>query len=260
MNSLKKLLLLSILIIPVHSFAEAGADDMNKANNPLTPMLGLNFQDYFANSLSGSDETSNSFLLRGIVPHKTGGLPQIARVTLPYQSVPVSKNKKEHGFGDINLFDIFLLKPVKGIQFGVGPYFVLPTASKTETGADKWQAGLSAIAIKAESWGMVGGLLTYQHDVAGPSERPTQNIATAQPFIIFNFPLGYYMRSTGVMTFNLETGHYYIPVGAGLGKVWKLDSGTVVNLSIEPQWTVAYSGDNQPLFQTFAALNFQFPI
>lgn len=255
-----KSIIFAALLIPLIAAAAPDVDTMNKANNPLTPMLGLNLQDYLTSSISGSDETSNSFLLRGIVPHKLGGLPQIARMTVPYQSVPISSSDKEHGLGDVNLFDIFLFKPVKGIQLGVGPYFVFPTATKEVTGADKWQAGLSAIAIKAESWGMIGGLVTYQHDVAGPSERPTQNITTAQPFFIFNLPHAYYLRSTGVWNFNLETGHYYIPVGAGFGKIWKLDSGTVVNLSIEPQWTVAYSGDNQPLFQTFAALNFQFPL
>jgi len=48
---------------------KASAEDVNKANNPLTPAITLNFQDQ-AHDL---DQWSNAFLLRGVVPHKLGG-------------------------------------------------------------------------------------------------------------------------------------------------------------------------------------------
>lgn len=257
---MRKLLSLLCLLIPFSLLAQTSTDDVNKANNPLTQMFGLNFQDYYSSSIFGTDQTSNSFLLRGVLPHKIGGFPQITRVTLPYQTLPTGDGEYAQGVGDLNLFDIFLLKPKNGVEFGVGPYFVFPTAAKDETGAGKWQAGASAIAMKPGAWGMLGALLTYQHDFAGPDERPTQNIATLQPFFIYNLPKGFYARSTGVWNFNWQNGHYYIPVGAGFGKVWKLKSGTVVNLGVEPQWTVVHEGDGQPNFQTFMVLNLQFPL
>ncbi|MES1180386.1 MAG: hypothetical protein ABUL66_00835, partial [Verrucomicrobiota bacterium] len=40
------------------------ADDMNNANNPLTPMLGISFQDYYTPSYYGLDDSdSNTGLL-----------------------------------------------------------------------------------------------------------------------------------------------------------------------------------------------------
>ncbi|WP_408096888.1 hypothetical protein ACJVC5_17770 [Peredibacter sp. HCB2-198] len=251
-----------ITLFILSSFAAYAADtkDMNTANNPLTPMLGLNFQDYYTSSLFGSDDTANAFLLRGTLPQKIGGLPQITRLTVPYQNAPRPGRDGVNGLGDINIFDIFLMKPVNGVEFGVGPYFVFPTATEDETGAGKWQAGASAVAIKPGDWGMMGALLTYQHSFAGPSERPTQNLATLQPFLIYNLPKSFYVRSSGVMNFNWQNGHYYIPIGAGAGKVWKLKSGTIMNLFVEPQWTIAHEGDGQPNFQTFMGLNLQFPL
>lgn len=223
-------------------------------------MLGLNLQNYWTTSMYGTNDDANAFLVRGVLPHKTGGLPQIARITLPYQSVPVPGGNNVNGMGDINLFDIFLLKPVKGIEFGIGPYFSFPTATRMETGVDKWQAGLSGIVIKPSATGLLGTLMTYQHDFAGPSERPTQNIGTIQPFVIYNLPKTFYLRSTAIMNFNMQNGAYSIPVGVGAGKVWTLKSGTILNLFAEPQWTVAHSGVGVPKFQLFAGLNLQFPI
>lgn len=237
--------------------AEISSDDMNKANNPLTPMFGLNFHDYIGSSIFGTDDDANTFFLRGTMPHDLFGLPQIARLSVPYLTVPSPASTS--GLGDINLFDIFLL-PVPGIEFGIGPYFVFPTASEDETGADKWQLGLSTTAIAKGSWGLLGGLITYQHDVAGDDDRPTQNILNVQPFFIFNLPQAYYLRSVGIWYFDLERGDYYIPIGAGFGKIWKMNQGTVINAFVEPQWTVAHEGDGVPNFQTFLGLNLQFPM
>ena len=112
-----------ITLFMLSSFALYAADtkDMNTANNPLTPMLGLNFQDYYTSSIFGSDDTANAFLLRGTLPQKIGGLPQIMRLTVPYQNAPRPGRDGVNGLGDINLFDIFLMKPKNGIEFGIGP-------------------------------------------------------------------------------------------------------------------------------------------
>lgn len=251
---------LSLILLTQISVAATDADNMNQSNNPLTPMLGVNFQDYLTSSIFGTDESSNTFLLRGTLPHKIGGVSQISRLTLPYVTAPDTDGENTQGIGDLNFFDIFLFKPVRGIEFGVGPYFVFPTAAKDATGAGKWQAGASAVAIKPIPQGVFGALLTYQHDFAGPSERATQNLASLQPFATINLPKSFYLRSTGVWNFNWQTGDYYIPVGVGLGRVWKKKNGTILNLFAEPQWTVAHEGDGQPNFQTFVGLNLQFPL
>ncbi|WP_374028966.1 hypothetical protein [Bdellovibrio bacteriovorus] len=239
--------------------AAVSSDDMNKSNNPLAPMVGLNLHDYITSSIFGTDETSNSFNLRGALPHLLGGHPQLARLTVPYQTVPEAGGDQVSGLGDINLFDIFLMK-AGNLELGVGPYFIFPSASEDETGAGKWQLGASGVVIAPQTWGMVGALLTYQHDVAGDDDRPTQNIATLQPIVMHNLPQAFYLRSTGIWYFNWETGDYYLPIGLGVGKVWKLESGITLNLFAEPQWTVAHEGDGVPNYQTFVGLNFQFPI
>ncbi|WP_256985634.1 hypothetical protein [Bordetella genomosp. 1] len=105
--------------------------------------------------------------------------------------------------------------------------------------------------------GLLGGLVQWQHSFAGQSQRETVHSATLQPFLIHNLPGGWYLRSTATWTFDLQHGQYYIPLGAGAGRAWRVGK-TIVNAFVEPQWTVAHRGDGLPQFTVFAGLNFTF--
>ena len=235
-------------------------DQVNAANNPLTPTITANLQDQWAPQLYDSDASSNAFLLRGVLPHLLGGVPQILRGTLPIATAPsTSGSGNTTGLGDLNLFDLALFKR-DDLAFGIGPQLTIPTATDRALGTGKWQAGLAGVAIAPQSFGLLGALVTWQHSFAGPSDRPTQNNLSIQPLFIYNLPQGVYLRSTATWNFALAQDNYVIPVGAGLGKVWARSDGSTVNVFAEPQWTIAHHGAGQPKFQVFAGVNLQFPI
>ncbi len=224
--------------------AASTADVANKSNNPLNPAPGLNFQDYYSSKLYGSDSYSNDFLLRGTLPLPPMGfipVPELIRLTVPISTRPESSGGYTTGLGDINIFDIFLLK-TDGPQVGVGPLLTIPTASNDALGTGKWQAGLAAVVIDPSPQRLLGALVQWQASFAGDSDRPNVDTLTFQPFLIYNLPQGWYLRSTGIWTFNLENGTYYIPVGLGAGKTWK-SGKNIYNVFVEPQWTVAHDGE-----------------
>ena len=95
---------------------------------------------------------------------------------------------------------------------------------------------------------------------AGDDDRPTAQIVTAQPIVTYNLPAGFYLRSTGVMTFDLGNHTTTIPVGFGAGKVWSFGNGSTVNAFAEPQYSVIHSGVGVPIWQIFAGINFQFAL
>ena len=248
------------LVLSPSSLRAQTTDQVNASNSPLTPTLGANLQNLWAPDLYGSDASTNAALLRGVLPHLLGGVPQILRATLPIVTAPsASGSGNTTGLGDLNLFDVVLFKEGSA-AFGVGPQLTLPTATDRVLGTGKWQAGLATIVIAPQKWGLMGALVTWQHSFAGPSDRPTQNNALVQPIFIYNLPQGVYLRSTAVMTFAFAQNTYFIPLGAGVGKVWAQPDGTTINLFAEPQWTVAHHGVGQPKFQLFAGVNMQFPI
>jgi hypothetical protein len=237
--------------------APAG-DAANEANNPLTPKITVNFHDQWAPQLYGSDDYTNAFLFRGVIPNVAFGQPQLFRYTLPVVTAPTATGKTT-SVGDLNLIDLFPFK-VGTTEVAIGPQITAPTAAHRETGSGKWQGGLAGIAIAPQRWGLLGTLVTWQQSFAGSGKRPDQNNLSFQPLVLYNLPKGWYLRSTATWNFDLQRGNYAIPVGLGAGKVRVLKGGVTLNAFIEPQWTVARSGIGQPQFQVFAGINLQFPV
>lgn len=104
-----------------------------------------------------------------------------------------------------------------------------------------------------------GTLTTYQAAIAGDPERPFVQTLVHQNFVILQVGGGWYLRSSPIWTFDLETGNFNMPFGLGAGKVFAFDR-VVVNTFIEPQATLAKYGALTPAFQLFMGLNLQFPI
>jgi hypothetical protein len=246
-------------LVPAQQAEADHASDANKSNNPLNPSPALNFQDYYTPELYGSDAYTNDFLIRGALPLRPMGIipwPQLIRATVPISTRRDPAGGYTTGLGDMNVFDIFLLK-TEGTQLGVGPLLTMPTASADELGTGKWQAGLAAVAVHSTPQRILAGLVQWQASFAGDDDRADVDTLTVQPLFIYNLPKGRYLRSTGIWTFDLENDHYYIPVGLGAGKVWK-SGNTIMNAFVEPQWTVAHDGDGLPKFTLFAGLNLTF--
>lgn len=250
-----------LLLLVAVGAAPAGlgqtAAEVAKANNPLAPVTAINFHDYYVPTLYGiPDQSANAMLLRPVLATSR----MIIRGTLPLSTVPLGAGDPASGLGDFSIFDAFLLTSSESrTQFGLGPLLVVPTATDDVLGAGKWQAGGALVGVSSVApTVMLFGLVTYQHSFAGDTSRPTASLLTAQPGAIIQIGGGYYVRSTGVWQFNTQTGDYSIPFGLGAGKV--LRAGTaVLNVFLEPQFTVLHEGVGQPAFQTFAGINIQFP-
>jgi hypothetical protein len=264
--------------------ASATADAVSKANNPLASMNAFNVQNYYDPSLySIPNGIGNTMMLRvAIVAGR-----QIIRATLPVATLPAGYEiynlqppsspigevapltavpaeapavsiTYASGLGDFNIFDMIKLNgDAARTQYALGPLFVAPTATDKALGAGKWQAGLSAVAIHPLPAGsLLGVLATWQHSFAGHADRPDTNFFTCQTLGTFGIGGGYYIRSTGVMTFDETNGRYLIPLGVGAGKVFKAGNATA-NAFIEPQFTIYHQGIGQPSIQLFAGINLQ---
>jgi hypothetical protein len=233
----------------------AAAATASDAVNPLSRTQAFNVHDYYVPSLTEApDEISNTAWLR--YAQSVGSW--IVRASLPFSRVPAGDGTLKSGMGDFNVFGAYLFDTPSGTSFGVGPQLTAPTATADETGTGQWQAGLASIYFNGQSkvvqW---GGLVTWQTDFAGDDDRPGTNVLAVQPFFFVQMGKGLYLRSTGIMAFNLENGSYNVPLGVGLGKV--IPAGkTVFNVFVEPQFTVASHGAYQPDLQIFVGINAQF--
>jgi hypothetical protein len=236
---------------PAH---ELDDETLKKANNPMAAVKALNVHNYVISSLYGvPGTTGNQLLLRYAQP--VGKF--LVRATIPFVLSSPPNEGPTAGLGDFSMFAIYSLPSKAGNQFGIGPSLTIPTGTN-DLGQGKWQAGVSFLAFFARSRVVqIGTLLQWQSSFAGDDDRPDVSLLTPQVFFIWQAGAGVYFRSTGVWSFDLESGNYNVPIGLGIGKVIK--SGKVVfNLFAEPQVSVLAQGAGQPKFQTFIGFNTQF--
>src|SRR5262245_42207540 len=87
---IKKSIVVVMLVLSLPTRARAqSSEDVNKANNPLTPTITINLQDQYVDSYYGiPDANANTGLVRGVLPHKLFGWPQILRATIPIVTSP----------------------------------------------------------------------------------------------------------------------------------------------------------------------------
>jgi hypothetical protein len=250
-------------IEPAWTAQDGGApsvDEINQSNNPLNNALSVNVQDQYTPELYDSSAYTNDLLLRVTAPMPPNSfvpVPQLIRATLPISSRPDPDGGYENGFGDLNIFDIFLVDKVNDFEIGVGPLFTLPTATDDVLGTEKWQLGAAALGVHASEKGLLGGLLQWQTSFAGDDDRDDVQTLLAQPFLIHNMADAWYLRSTAIWTFNLENGDYFAPFGLGAGRVFKGGTNTY-NVFVEPQLTVFHEGNGVPEFSIFFGVNTTF--
>lgn len=242
--------------VAVASEAELAA----QANNPLANIKAFNLHNYYIGNLTEVDESANQFWVRYAQPFSVGESNWLMRASLTVNSYPTPPDgDKETGIGDFNIFAAYLFDTGNpAVSFGLGPLLAAPTASKDALGSEKWSLGFANVLFNAENERFqYGYLLTWQHSFAGNDDRATVNMAAFQPFAMLQLGGGLYLRSTGIWVYNLENDDYSIPLGIGVGKVFKQDK-TVYNLFLEPQFSVADRGPGQPEWQVFVGLNMQF--
>jgi hypothetical protein len=138
---------------------------------------------------------------------------------------------------------------------GVGPLVVAPTATSTALGDRRWQLGGQGIVSARHAWGLTAALAAYQQSF----DRQSQSF-TFQPLLFYNLADGYYLRSSGIVSFDLAHRTTVVPVGIGLGRVIPLPSGRILNFFVEPQYSAIRNGEGVPTFQVYAGINVQFPL
>lgn len=231
-----------------------------QANNPLANMKAFNMHNYYIGELTGSKEEANQFWLRYARPFSIGESSWLMRASLPYNSFPTPPNgSTQNGVGDFNVFAAYLMDTGNpGVSFGFGPQITAPTATDDALGSERWSAGVANVLFNATSSKFqYGYLLTWQHSFTGKSGRADVNVGAFQPFAIYQLGGGTYLRATPIWAYNFDNDAYSVPLGVGVGQVWKKDK-TVYNLFVEPQFSAVDHGAGQPKWQIFIGLNMQF--
>ena len=218
--------------------AAANAEELRKAaQNPIASLISVPIQPTWNFGIGPSDRTQNIWLVQPVIPvsvSKDWNL--IVRWITPivYQPIPVpqppgSPNQETGVFGLGDMNPSFFLSPKKSkVIWGVGPTFVLPTATNTTyLGQGKLSMGPTVVALIQPSHFTMGFLSNNYWSVAGHSDlnKPAVNQFLLQYFVNYNMKKGYYLLTAPIITADWrETngGRWVVPFGGGVGRIMRL--------------------------------------
>ncbi len=245
---------------PIPDDTSATHNTTNLANNPVTPKVTYEFQNYLSPSPQGlGGRYNNETLFRLYLPVHAFGVTNIVRFYQPIDRKVLQPHGSTAGFGDLTIYDLSLRQQGKW-TLGAGPLLVVPVGSHKNMTAGKWQAGAAGIFVHSAKSGLLGAVITYQHSFSGYGrDRPADELLTVQPQIRINLKNHYYLRSTGFWNLDWDSHVSEIPVGLGLGKVVTMQNKTTLNFYVEPDVSVYHEGVGSQVFQVLAGLNVQLP-
>ena len=122
-----------------------------EAQNPIANLISVPIEADFNFGLGPFNRDQTLLTIKPVIPFELGGgWNLVTRTIIPTfipQPITATPGKEVYGLDDINP-QFYFVAPPKGIlTWGVGPQFTLPTATRTATGADKWQGGPTAVVV-----------------------------------------------------------------------------------------------------------------
>jgi hypothetical protein len=95
-----------------------------------------------------------------------------------------------NGMGDIVMTAFFSPAKAGRVIWGVGPVFLLPAATNTALGSEKFGIGPSVVALTRPGPWTIGVLYNSIWSTSGANDRKDVNTTYLQPFVNYNLGRG----------------------------------------------------------------------
>ena len=215
---------------PATSDSKSATELAKKLANPVASLISVPIQ-YNDDELGGSNSGAavSRLFIQPVIPFSlTEDWNLITRTII--QGVEQYGFKSdilnESGTGDSTASQFFSPKEPTdgGLIWGVGPVELLPTASESVLGTEKWGLGPTGVVLK-QSGPWTAGLLASQiWSVAGDSDRDDLNVLSLQPFFSYttetHTTIGMYTEST----YDWHASQWSVPVIVQAGQIFKIGS------------------------------------
>jgi hypothetical protein len=239
------------------------AELAKKLTNPIANLISLPLQN---NTDVGIGENHNGYKntlnVQPVIPITLSKkLNLITRYIFPVVSQKniTGDSTSQAGLGDATISAFFSTSETKkGWVWGVGPVFLVPTATNEFLGGKKFGIGPSALALVQTHGMTMGALVSQTWSVAGDEDRSDVNFLYVQPFFSYNWKSGAGVGMSAEITQNWEAGSttaYIIPNISGITKLGK----QIISLLIGPRIQVASPDKNGAVFGIRAQVSFVFP-
>ena len=225
---MKALPFIIILLFIIKSVWAQETDQAKEAQNPLANIISMPLHNNTSFGIDTSDRTSNTLNIQPIYPISLGKeWIMINRSIIPIQSTPDFSESSGtiSGLGDISYTAWFAPPPKGSLTWGIGPSFILPTASKDILGSGKLSLGPSVVLVNMTEKIMLAAVIADWISVAGDENRADVHTFYFQYILTKFLPKKWYVSTAPINTANWEAPEgerWTIPVGGGFGKMFKI--------------------------------------
>lgn len=208
--------------------AEREYDLARDLSNPVAALVTVPFQLNYDRGLGPAEDGRRyTFNIQPVVPFSlTPEWNLISRTILPVidQKDAVPGGGSQSGLGDT--VQSLFLSPAKptasGLIYGVGPVFLLPTASDRRLGTEKWGAGPTGVVLRQDGPWTVGLLANHLWSVAGESERRDVNATFLQPFVTYVTRTRTTFAINSESTYDWQRSRWTVPINVSVSQLLRV--------------------------------------
>jgi hypothetical protein len=204
-----------------------------KLSNPVAALISVPFQFNYDQNIGPSDDGHRTYMnLQPVIPVSiSADWNMISRTILPVtsQSDIAPGSGHQFGLGDITQSLFFSPKSPSsnGIIWGVGPAFLIPTATDALLGSKKWGAGPTAVVLKQQHGWTYGFLFNHIWSFASASgghdaSHPDISSTFIQPFLSYTTPTAWTYGINTESSYNWKQHQWATPINITVGKLVRI--------------------------------------
>lgn len=245
------------------AFAESNEELARKLANPVASLISLPFQFNYDSNIGPDDDGERITLnIQPVIPFELNERWNlISRTIVPviHQEDIFPGAGDQTGLGD-TVQSLFLSPQpgTSGLIWGVGPVFLLPTATDDLLGTEKWGAGPTAVALMQTRGWTYGVLANHIESFAGTDSRADISSTFVNPFLSKQLPGGWTIGTQLEHTFDHENDLDTGVISCFLSKVTRIGDQTV-SVGVTPKYWYEDTPSSPEGFGVRAAVTLLFP-
>jgi len=214
---------------------DATADLAKKLSNPIASLISVPAKLGYDEGFGPKDAGRTTLTVQPVIPV---GLSEhwnvISRTIFPIidqQSVAPGVDD-EFGNGDITQSFFFSpVEPVGGWIVGLGPVFLLPTASDASLGSQQFGAGPTAVALRQDGGFTYGMLANHIWGLEDSDDHADVNSSLMQPFVSYNWPTATTLGLKSESVYDWTAEEWSVPISLTVSQILPI-AGQPVQFSL----------------------------